>query len=443
MHIIVSIFIGFAQEVIVQLPVADTRAALAGDAEFALAARYWTAVIVLEIGPDAYTLEVGNGAVSDFRLGKADSPNVTLTGPEEDWTEILAPAPRAYFQDVLSGVRFGAHRVEVDGDFLADVFPYYAAIQRLLEIVRSTLHPCGRAAAAPAPRQVRFEAAAGRYVHLDVLGTDYRVYFEESGSGTTPLLLQHTAGSDARQFRHLLEDPDLRQRYRMIAWDLPYHGKSNPPETQQWWAQSYQLTHDFLIEFVGTLAAALRAERAIFVGCSIGGLLAPDLALARPDLFRAVVAINGAVRLGSKQPDATMQRSWDDPRIASDWHAAWMMGRTSPVAPEAFRRETAWYYAQAGPGVLRGDLHYYQAEHDLTGRLDEIDTSQCGVYVVAGEYDSSRVAADGASALAAGIPGAQYTVAEGAGHFMMSEYPERFRAVLLPILDDIDQNGPA
>jgi len=43
----------------------------------------------------------------------------------------------------------------------------------------------------------RFDKAVGRYVYLTVEGVDYRVYFEESGSGI-PLLLQHTAGVDAR-----------------------------------------------------------------------------------------------------------------------------------------------------------------------------------------------------------------------------------------------------
>ena len=47
--------------------------------------------------------------------------------------------------------------------------------------------------------------AVGRYVHLDIDGLDYRVYFEEAGEGI-PLLLQHTAGADGRQWRHLLED---------------------------------------------------------------------------------------------------------------------------------------------------------------------------------------------------------------------------------------------
>ena len=87
----------------------------------------------------------------------------------------------------------------------------------------------------------RFDSATGRYIYVTVQGIEYRVYFEEAGEGI-PLLLQHTAGADGRQWRHLLEDAEFQQDFRMIAYDLPYHGKSVPPEGVAWWTQEYQLT---------------------------------------------------------------------------------------------------------------------------------------------------------------------------------------------------------
>src|SRR6185436_13048890 len=100
------------------------------------------------------------------------------------------------------------------------------------------------------------EGTTGRYVHLTIDGTDYRVYFERNGAGI-PLLLQHTAGADGRQWRHLLEDPAITQRFDVIAYDLPYHGKSLPPETKEWWTEEYRLTKDFLMKVPVTLAQAL------------------------------------------------------------------------------------------------------------------------------------------------------------------------------------------
>ena len=76
--------------------------------------------------------------------------------------------------------------------------------------------------------EARFDATVGRYVYLELDGTEHRVYFEEAGEGI-PLLLQHTAGADGRQWRHVLEDAALQKQFRLIAYDLPYHGKSVPP----------------------------------------------------------------------------------------------------------------------------------------------------------------------------------------------------------------------
>jgi pimeloyl-ACP methyl ester carboxylesterase len=43
------------------------------------------------------------------------------------------------------------------------------------------------------------------------------------------LVCLHTAGSDGRQWRHLLADEELAKKFRIIAFDMPWHGKSNPP----------------------------------------------------------------------------------------------------------------------------------------------------------------------------------------------------------------------
>jgi len=51
----------------------------------------------------------------------------------------------------------------------------------------------------------QFEPIVGRYMHLDLFGRPHRLYVEEAGKGT-PLLCLHTAGSDGRQYRALMND---------------------------------------------------------------------------------------------------------------------------------------------------------------------------------------------------------------------------------------------
>jgi pimeloyl-ACP methyl ester carboxylesterase len=277
----------------------------------------------------------------------------------------------------------------------------------------------------------RLDTAVGRYVHLVIDGIEYRVYFEEAGAGI-PLVLQHTAGADARQWRHLLEDRDIQRHFRMVAYDLPYHGKSVPPTGVEWWTEEYRLTRDFLMKVPVTLVTELGLERAVFMGCSIGGHLAVDLACDHPGFFRAAIAVEGALATPSRRDLSPLHH----PRVSNEYKASLMYGITSPSSPEPYRRETAWIYSQGAPAVFKGDLHYYTVEHDLTGVAARIDTTKTALYVLTGEYDWSSTPAAG-QALADAVPGATFQVMSGVGHFPMSENPASFREYILPVLDEI------
>lgn len=278
----------------------------------------------------------------------------------------------------------------------------------------------------------KFSPIVGRYVHVTVQGVEYRVYFEEAGQGV-PVLFQHTAGSDGRQWRHMLETPELTSRFRFVSYDLPYHGKSVPPTSKAWWKERYSLSQSFLLDFVGAMVEALEMKDPIYVGCSMGGHLAPDIALLRPGLFRAVVAVEGGLATHDPEP---FNKYLSHPRASNESKASLMLSQTSPRSPEQFRRETSWIYAQGAPQVFQGDLDYYLGEHDLTHTASQIDTKKTQVHVISGDYDWSATP-ERSKALADAIPGATYTLMEGMGHFPMSEDPVSFRRYLTTLLDEI------
>ena len=95
----------------------------------------------------------------------------------------------------------------------------------------------------------------GRYLRLQIDGVDQRIYFEEAGQGI-PLLCLHTAGSDGRQYRGLLNDARITRDYRVIVFDMPWHGKSSPPQGYQ--NEEYRLTsRDYvwmILEIISGLA---------------------------------------------------------------------------------------------------------------------------------------------------------------------------------------------
>lgn len=284
----------------------------------------------------------------------------------------------------------------------------------------------------------RHAEIAGRYLYLEVDGTEYRTYYEEAGSGPT-IILQHTAGADGRQWRHLLEDTDLTRRYRLVAHDLPFHGKSVPPTSKEWWTEEYALHQDFFMRFIVAFCDELGyGNDTIYCGCSMGGHLAPDLALHYPGRFRATIAVEGGLATHDDEP---FNKYMWHPRCSDELKQALMFTMMSPRSPEPFRREVGWIYAQGAPPVHKGDLVYYLGEHDLTEETAKlIDTSKTAVYVISGDHDWSATP-EHCRALADAIPGATYTSMSDMGHFPMSEDPVRFKQYLLGLLDDIESKS--
>jgi pimeloyl-ACP methyl ester carboxylesterase len=275
-----------------------------------------------------------------------------------------------------------------------------------------------------------FEPIVGRYLSFDVAGRKCRIYVEEAGSGI-PLVCLHTAGADNRQYRHMLCDPEITSRYRVLAFDMPWHGKSYPPEG--WQDQEYRLTTELYVETILAFCNALALDRPALIGCSIGGRIVLQLANAHSDKFRALIGVEGA----------DYQKPWYDTSWLhrGDVHggevcAALVSGLVAPQSPDVYRHETLWQYMQGGPGVYRGDLYFYRVDGDMRGRLDGIRTERCPLFLLTGEYDFSCTPED-TLRTAAGIPGAQVTIMRELGHFPMSENPPQFRGYILPVLDAI------
>lgn len=413
--------------------------ATAANPAFALRARSWNAEVMFNFGELGYRLVVREGRVTGFapdRTGAA--ANIVISGPAEAWEKLLSPVPPAAYVDPL----FVGHRAgfRVRGNYERDIAPYYAALIEFLAILR-LLHSGGRSAPPITATDRKFDTTVGRYVYVTISGVQHRVYFEQSGSGTVPLLLQHTAGADGSQWRHMLEDADFQRLFRMIAYDLPYHGKSRPPTSIPWWEEEYVLTRERLIETVLAISRELQLDRPVYMGCSVGGHLAPDLAYYASDEFRAVVGINSG--LGVKHPPpATLspfEQSFISPHVGAVWSGAANYTLTSPVSPEAYRREVAWGYTQGAPGILAGDTYYYSYDHDLTEeQARQIDTSKVPVFLLTAEYDPMAFD-DGTARLAKAIDGAYFRILPGLGHFGPAENPLDFKAQVLSLFEQIAQ----
>ncbi len=270
----------------------------------------------------------------------------------------------------------------------------------------------------------------GRYVHVELGGRAHRIYFEDAGQGI-PLLCLHTAGADGRQFRHMMTDSAITEHFRVIAFDMPWHGKSTPPVG--WQDEEYRLTTDAYIEAIRTFRDALGLERPVVLGCSIGGRVVLSLAIRHADEFRALIGLEAAAH-----QTPWYDRDWlNRPDVhGGEVCAGLVSGLIAPQSPDAARWETLWQYMQGGPGVFKGDLYFYRVDSDLRQEIGKIDTRVCPLYLMTGEYDSSCTPEDTA-ATAKEISGVEMTVMRQLGHFPMSENPEQFRGYILPVLEKI------
>jgi pimeloyl-ACP methyl ester carboxylesterase len=267
-----------------------------------------------------------------------------------------------------------------------------------------------------------FEPAIGRYLRVDIGGRPYRIYVEQAGEGI-PLVCLHTAGSDGRQYRGLFNDAETLARF-----DLPCHGKSSPPAG--WHKDEYKLTSRSYVDTIMAVIGALGLDKPVVMGCSIGGRIVLHLALEHATRFRALIGLQSAAHA---EPYYDLDWLHRPDVHGGEMAGAIISGLISPTAPEADRWETIWHYMQSGPGVFKGDLHFYTADGDVRGRVSEIDTGKCPLYLLTGEYDYSATP-QLTRELAARIPGAEAVIMEGLGHFPMSEAPERFLSHLRPVL---------
>ncbi len=276
----------------------------------------------------------------------------------------------------------------------------------------------------------RYEPVTGRYLPCTILGEPHRLYVEEAGQGI-PLLCLHTAGADTRQYRGMMNDARITKNFRVISFDMPWHGKTSPPVG--WQEREYRLTAGDYMRMILDVSEALDLDRPVAMGCSIGGRVVLHLAYEHPDRFRALIGLESAA-----YAEPYYDLSWlNRPDVHGGMVCAGVVsGLVAPTVADAERWETLWHYMQSGPGVFKGDLYFYTtADGDIRDRLDRINIKRCPLFLLTGEYDYSCTSE--AMLEVARVTGAPATVMEGLGHFPMSEDHEKFASYLLPVLEKI------
>lgn len=239
------------------------------------------------------------------------------------------------------------------------------------------------------------------------------------------VVLAHALGCDSTLWDGLADAlvADAGPPTRVVCYDHRGHGKSARP------AGPYTLDElaDDAARVITTAADGLPV---VFVGLSMGGMVAQLLALRRPDLVQALVLANTS---SAFSPEARVV--WDERiagiRAAGNLEAS-ADGAMSRWFTAGFRVGHADIVAHYRQRVATQDPDCYVAtcqairDLDLTGRIGAIDVP---TLVMAGAQDPGTPVAM-AEVIAREIAGAQLVILPDASHLSVIEQPVAFaRAV--------------
>lgn len=245
--------------------------------------------------------------------------------------------------------------------------------------------------------------------------------YDLTGSGPL-LLLLHPVGLDRTCWGDLPKT--LSPMRTVVAVDTAGHGTSPDP------ARPGRM--DDRVADIVDLLAGLDRGPATLLGISFGGMIAQQVALARPDLVSGLILggcpgeIPGAAReailkrgaeaeLGGMEAvlEPTMERWFTPPFLSTD---------VAETVRRRLRADAPSNWAAAWEAVL---------EHAVLERLPTLDIP---TLVIAGAVDAAT-SLDAKRGLAAAIPGSRLVVLAGAPHIMQVECPEAFAEAVLGFLD--------
>lgn len=264
---------------------------------------------------------------------------------------------------------------------------------------------------------------------LPAVSTAADISFRESGRRDAPaLVLLHGIGSTSAGWR--LQYEPLGEHFRVVAWDAPGYGGSRPLEGDAPTAEDYAAA-------LGRLLDALGIAEAI-IGTSSWGT-ATGVAFAR--LFPA--RVRGLVLGGPSAGWGWLPKEERERRLASRVKRARTLGvkrmredDAAELVPPSTRAEVIQWLRGAEGLNVEG---YAQAAQMLAAVDVAREAAQvaCPARVVAGELDKRTPPESNAHRIAAALQNAKLIMLPDCGHLPHLEYPEKFNAVVLELLQEV------
>jgi pimeloyl-ACP methyl ester carboxylesterase len=258
----------------------------------------------------------------------------------------------------------------------------------------------------------------------DVQLPGLRMHLRDEGQGL-PLLLLHGLGSSGADWE--LVAPLLAQGHRLLMPDLRGHGATEKP------AGPYGVA--LHAKDVAALLDQLQLSAVHVIGLSMGGMVAFQLAVDRPDLVRSLVIINSTpdmIPRDFKTRFAFASRLFLLRVLGPKRFSAAIGKRLFPKPEQQALRELT----VARLGVNTPDV-YLRATKGLLNWsvIDRIGQIAAPALIISSERDYTPLAAK--HAYAAKLKHARVEELKDSGHAAPADQPEALVALIRPFLDNL------
>lgn len=249
------------------------------------------------------------------------------------------------------------------------------------------------------------------------------IEYQSTGAGDAVICL-HGIGGGIDGFQAQLNG---LSSHRVIAWAMPGYGASEAKK----WPPSFASLSNALGDFL----TALNINKGHLVGHSIGGMLAMEHSLRRPEQVATLTLIGTTSAFGGK--DDSFKDAFLKARLAplEQGHSMAELAHLAapnlvgPNTPESIIQGIAHTFAQTSEHTWRGILECL-VTFNRRDDLAQITQPSC---LIAGTHDTNAPART-MERMSHKLPDAEYHLIENAGHMIPQETPDDVNAILSDFL---------
>lgn len=258
-----------------------------------------------------------------------------------------------------------------------------------------------------------------------------QIYYEMAGKGT-PFVMIHAGVADSRQWNN--EFSYFAQNYQVVRYDMRGYGRSEPVDGE--------FSH--MGDLVSLLDILGLHEPLIIMGCSMGGGLAMDFALASPSRVKALIMVDAGpsgleldVETPSKFADAEKAFNAGNLDLVAEIETQiWFdgMDRTSEQVNQPMRK-------------LLYEMDRLALSHEMTQlgkRLPDTETPAFDrlqdlampVLIIVGTHDTPYILA-AAEYMSKNIQSSRMIRIEDAAHLPNMDHPRAFQSAVSSFLESL------